>query len=347
MTGNVTKVKETDLSRIGVIGAGSWGTTLANHLAGKGLEVDLWAREPEVLRQIEEHRENRTFLPGVELYPSLRGVGSFEEALVEKRLVLMVVPSHVFREVLIGMKPYLRSGVTFMTGTKGIENESLMMMSEVAESVLGQSLTQGFACLSGPSFAREVSGRYPTAVTIACRDMEYAGVLQRLFYSEYFRVYTTQDLVGVQLGGALKNVVAIAAGASDALGFGHNARAALITRGLAEIARVGVSMGANPHTFAGLAGMGDLVLTCTGDLSRNRTVGFKIGTGMSLEKITESMSMVAEGIKTARSAHELGLKMGVDMPITRQVFEILYEKKDPREAVKELMTRALKAELEH
>ena len=213
--------------------------------------------------------------------------------------------------------------------------------------VVNQRLTISELCLAGPSFAREVSEKSPTAVTIACRDLEHAGRLQRLFYTEFFRVYISNDLTGTELGGALKNVIAIAAGAADGLKFGHNARAALITRGLAEITRLAVAMGANPLSLAGLAGMGDLVLTCTGDLSRNRMVGLKIGKGMGLKEITGGMDMVAEGIRTARSAYDLSRKIGVDMPITTQVYQILYEGKDPKEAVRELMTRELKAELEH
>lgn len=336
-----------EISRIGVIGAGSWGTTLANVLAGKGLEVNLWARENEVFEDIKNRRENGLFLPGLELDARLRPVSSFEEALWEKELVLLVVPSHVFRQVLSNIRPYLRPDMLLMAATKGIENQSMMVMSQVAASVLDANYLANFACLAGPSFAREVCEKFPTAVTIASPDMECAERLQRAFYTDFFRVYVSQDLVGVQLGGALKNVIAIAAGAADALRFGHNARAALITRGLAEIARLGVAMGANPLTFAGLAGMGDLVLTCTGDLSRNRTVGLKIGTGMRLEEITGSMKMVAEGINTARSAYELGRKMGVEMPITTEVYHVLYEGKEPIEAVKELMSRGLKAELEH
>jgi len=336
-----------EISKVAVIGGGSWGTTLANLLCGKAKEVDLWVREPDVLEQIRSERTNHVFLPGVELDARLRPVGTFEEALSGKDLVLMVVPSHVFREVLGRLKEHFQPHMCLMAATKGIENDTLMMMSQVAEDVLPGINTGRVACLAGPSFAREVSRKFPTAVTIACRDDTYAKSLQRLFYTEYFRVYITHDLVGTQLGGALKNVIAIAAGASDALNFGHNARAALITRGLAEITRLAVAMGANPLTLAGLAGMGDLVLTCTGDLSRNRTVGIKIGKGMSLEEITGSMKMVAEGIKTTRSAYELARRVGVDMPITAEVYKILYEGKSPKKAVKTLMTRELKAELEH
>ena len=333
--------------KIGVIGAGSWGTTLANLLAGKGYGVDLWVREENVYNQIKEKRINQVFLPNMKLVPQLNPVRTFQEALEEKDLILFVVPSHVFREVLNNVKPHLKKGMSLMTATKGIENDTLMTMSQVTESILPAEYTVNFAYLAGPSFAKEVIKKYPTAVTIACRDMVHAEWLQRIFYTEYFRVYISQDLIGVELSGAIKNVIAIAAGTADGLNFGHNARAALITRGLAEITRLGVAMGANPLTFAGLSGMGDLVLTCTGDLSRNRTVGLKIGKGMKLDEIISGMNMVAEGVKTSISAYQLAEKMGVDMPITVQVHDILYRGKDPKEAVREVMTRELKRELEN
>jgi len=339
-------VPEGEVAKIGVIGAGSWGTVLAHLLAEKGLDVDLWVRESDVYSEISRERRNSMFLPGMELCPQLKPVRSYEEALFEKEVVLMVVPSHVFREVLVGLRPFLRKDMTVMTATKGIENKSLMVMSQVAASVLPEDYMRRFACLAGPSFSKEVCKRYPTAVTVACDDLELGKKLQTLFHRDFFRVYVSQDVIGSQLGGALKNVIAIAAGAADGLGFGYNARAALITRGLTEITRLGVAMGANQLTFAGLAGMGDLVLTCTADLSRNRTVGLKIGKGVSLEEITGSTNMVAEGIRTARSAYELARKMGVEMPITSQVYQILYEGKQPREAVRELMTRGLKAEFD-
>lgn len=234
-----------------------------------------------------------------------------------------------------------------ISATKGIENKTLKVMSQVAEDILDPEYAETFACLAGPSFAMEVVSKQPTAVTIACKDLSLAEMFQTVFSTDLFRVYISDDLIGVQLCGALKNVIAIGAGASDGLGFGLNARAALITRGLAEITRLGVVMGANPMTFAGLSGIGDLVLTCTGDLSRNRTLGLKIGEGMTLTEITEGMNMVAEGVKTSISAYELAKKMDVDMPITDQVYETLYKGKDPLAAVKELMTRELKKELEH
>jgi glycerol-3-phosphate dehydrogenase (NAD(P)+) len=335
---------KTDITRIAVIGAGSWGTTLANLLAEKGYDVHLWVREAEVFGQIMSEGINGRFLPHIKLAPPLKPVRSFEEALRGKELALMAVPSHVFRDVLQQMTSCLRSETALMAATKGLENETLETMSQVTEDVLPKHRSDRFACLAGPSFSKEVSMKYPAAVTIACRDSEHARRLQRLFYTEYFRVYATEDLVGVELSGALKNVIAIAAGVLDGLNFGHNAMAALITRGLAEIARLGVAMGANPLTFAGLAGLGDLVLTCTGDLSRNRSVGLEIAKGRSLADIVDEMHMVAEGVKTALSAYDLGKKMGVEMPITQEVYNVLYRGKDPRKAVRELMTRDLKVE---
>jgi glycerol-3-phosphate dehydrogenase (NAD(P)+) len=336
-----------EISKIAVIGAGSWGTALGNMLSRKGYDVDLWVREEAVYRQIERERVNNEFLPRVALSPALRPVKSFKEAVEGKELILLVIPSHVFREVLTALRPYLDKGMTLMAATKGIENDTLMVMSQVAETILPEAYHHSFACIGGPSFAREVSVRAPTAVTIACKDSDRGTKLQRVFHTDFFRVYTTEDMMGVQLGGALKNVIAIAAGAADGFHFGHNARAALITRALAEMTRLGVAMGANPHTFAGLAGMGDLVLTCTGDLSRNRTVGLKIARGMTREEIVKGMNMVAEGIRTARSAYELSEREGVDMPITTQVYQILYENKDPMQAVSDLMSRELKSELEY
>jgi len=335
----------TEIKKIAVIGAGSWGTALANHLADKGLAVDLWVREPEVYQQIKQERENKVFLPNVILSSNLNPVQSFSQALAGKELVVMVVPSHVFREILQQIKPYLSPGVPILSATKGIENETLLTMQQVLAAVLDKTHAKQYACLAGPSFAKEVSLKLPTAVTIACQDPEEAAQLQRLFFTEFFRVYTSQDIIGIELCGAIKNVIALGAGIADGLGSGHNARAALITRGLAEITRLGMALGANPQTFAGLAGMGDLVLTCTSDLSRNRTVGMQIGKGKFLPEITRDMKMVAEGVKTTQSAYDLAKKIGVDMPISAQVYAILYKGKDPKQAVKELMTRELKVEI--
>jgi glycerol-3-phosphate dehydrogenase (NAD(P)+) len=336
-----------EIVRIGVVGAGAWGTTLANMLAGKGREVTLWVREEEVFHQIRKEKVNRTFLPGVELAPGLRPVKSYEEAVAGRDLVLMAVPSHGFREVLKGVRIHLRPGAVLLSVAKGIENDTVMTMSQVAQVVLPGDSNVTFACLGGPSFAREVSVKRPTAVTIACNDIGRAQQLQFLFADDFFRVYITEDLVGVELCGALKNVVAIAAGISDGLDLGYNTRAALITRGLAEMTRLGVALGARPATFAGLAGMGDLVLTCTGDLSRNRTVGLQIGRGMRLEQIIEGMKTVAEGVKTTLSARNLAVRSSVQMPIVEQVYRVLYEDKDPKEGMRDLMTRVLRVEPEY
>jgi glycerol-3-phosphate dehydrogenase (NAD(P)+) len=334
------------MGRIGVVGGGSWGTTMANHMALKGIDVDIWVREEDVHYQIKEKRINETFLPGIKLSNGLSPVQSFSEVSRGKDLLLIAAPSHVFRNILTELSPFLSSSTPIVVATKGIENETLMTMSQVVKSVLPGDWDDYFACLSGPSFAREVCYKQPTVVTLASRNKDLAKYLQELFSTDYFRVYTTQDVIGVELGGALKNVIAIAAGASDGLDFGYNARAALITRGLAEITRLGVSMGAKPLTFAGLAGIGDLILTCTGNLSRNRMVGLKIAEGVPVEEIISGMKMIAEGIKTSISAYDLAKKMGIEMPITTEVYNIIYKGKDPRDAVKELMTRELKAELE-
>jgi glycerol-3-phosphate dehydrogenase (NAD(P)+) len=335
------------MRKIGVVGAGSWGTALAHHLALKGIGVDLWVRERDVFHQIRDRRINNTFLPGIRLSKKIEPVQSFKQVAHEKDLVLIVVPSHVFRNTLRKLVPYLLAEAPLVVGTKGIESKTLMTMSQVVKSIIPEHGSASFACLSGPSFAREVCKKHPTAVTLASSDTGLARSLQELFSTEYFRVYTTQDVIGVELGGALKNVVAIGAGVSDGLGFGSNARAALITRGAAEMARLGVALGADPVTFAGLAGIGDLILTCTGDLSRNRMVGLKIAQGMPIDKIISSMKMVAEGIKTSLSAYRLAKKMGIEMPITTEVYHIIYKGKDPRRAVKDVMTRELRVEPEN
>jgi glycerol-3-phosphate dehydrogenase (NAD(P)+) len=333
--------------RVGVVGGGGWGTAMAHHMALKGFDVDLWIREEEVYHQIREKRVNEAFLPGIRLSDGIRPVQSLEEVTRGKDLLAIVVPSHVFRDIAAKLSPFLSPSAPLVVGTKGIENETLMTMSQVLKSVLPGSWDDSLACLSGPSFAQEVCYKHPTAVTLASRNKELARYLQELFSSDYFRVYTTQDVIGVELGGALKNVIAIAAGASDGLGFGYNARAALITRGLAEMTRLGVAMGAKALTFAGLAGIGDLILTCTGDLSRNRMVGLKIAKGVPIEEIISGMKMVAEGIKTSLSTYNLAKKTGIEMPISTEVYNIIYKGKDPRKAVRDLMTRELKVELEH
>jgi glycerol-3-phosphate dehydrogenase (NAD(P)+) len=331
-------------NRIGVIGAGSWGTTLADLLAKKGEDVTLWAYEPELVREMGETGSNSLFLPGIRLSPNLRFTNSLQETIADKETLLFVVPSQVLRGVVKTALPYFSKGATIVSASKGIELGTLQLVSQIYEELLPREIFRNFAALSGPTFAREVAQEMPSAVVAASVDPSVAERIQRIFTTDYFRVYTNRDVVGVELGGAIKNVIAIAAGISDGLGFGHNTRAALITRGLAEMGRLGHAMGAQSSTFAGLAGMGDLVLTCTGDLSRNRTVGMKLGKGMKLSEILAEMRMVAEGVKTTESARNLARRMGVEMPITDKLYQVLYEGKPVREAVIELMTRDLKAE---
>jgi len=331
---------------VGVIGAGSWGTALAHLLAEKGYEVDLWVYEEELCDVIARTRENTFYLPGLVLHENVAPRRDLEKMVRDHALLVMVVPSHVYRRVASRMVGLLREDALVVSATKGIENETLLTMSGVWKELLPSDSPVRHLCLAGPSFAREVVRRIPTAITVAGDELEVAQRVQRVFNTGYFRVYTSTDKTGVELAGALKNVIALAAGTCDGLGFGHNTRAALITRGLAEISRLGVRMGAHPLTFGGLSGVGDLILTCTGDLSRNRTVGFQLGRGRKLEDILRDMRMVAEGVKTARSAYALAAKMDVEMPICEQVYRVLYEGKDPRRAVGELMERGLKHELE-
>lgn len=329
---------------IGVIGAGSWGTTLADLLAKKQHRVTLWAYEQELVTEMKRTRENRIYLPGVSLSENLTFTGSLKDAVADKELLLFVVPSQVLRRVLINSVPYVSPNTIIVSASKGIEVETLKLVSQVYEEVLHENLYERFAVLSGPSFAREVANEMPTAVVAAATDPLIGKKVQNFFNSRFFRVYTNSDVIGVELGGAVKNVIAIAAGISDGLGFGCNTRAALITRGLAEISRLGQALGARGETFAGLAGMGDLVLTCTGELSRNRTVGVQLGQGRALGAILSEMRMVAEGVKTTESTCLLAAKMGVDMPIAFKVNEILYQDRPARDAVIELMSRDLKAE---
>jgi glycerol-3-phosphate dehydrogenase (NAD(P)+) len=332
------------MENIGVIGAGSWGTTLADLLAKKGHSVTLWAYEPELVRAMTASGMNDTFLPGIPLSPRLRFTNSLEEAVAGKGMLLFVVPSQVVRGVISNILPAIPADAVIVSASKGIELGTLLTISQVYEELLPASRFRNFAVLSGPSFAREVAQEMPTVVVAAAHEEQVARRIQKVFTTPVFRVYTNQDIMGVELGGAIKNVIALAAGIADGLGFGNNTRAALITRGLAETARLGRAMGARNETFAGLAGMGDLVLTCTGDLSRNRTVGIKLGQGMKLEAILGEMRMVAEGVKTTESARNLARKLGIDMPITEKVYNVLYADQSPREAVVELMTRDLKAE---
>ena len=331
---------------ITVVGGGAWGTALAKLLAGSGVPTLLWAREAEVVAAIELERENTTFLPGVRLPESLRATGDLGQALAAATVVVNAVPTQFIRSVYAGHGPATAGVETLVTVSKGIEIDTLALPAGILRELLPGPLTAGIVALSGPSFAREVAAGHPTAVVAASTDPAQAQRVQRLFSGERFRVYSSDDLVGVEVGGALKNVIAIAAGICDGLRFGHNTITALITRGLAEIARLGVALGGQPLTFAGLSGMGDLVLTCTGGLSRNRYVGREIGKGRTMREVVEGMDQVAEGVKTTAAARQLADRTGVDMPITEQVYLTLYEDKDPMQVVRELMTRQLKDEWE-
>jgi glycerol-3-phosphate dehydrogenase (NAD(P)+) len=332
--------------KIGVIGAGAWGTALANLLANKGLDVALWVFEHEVCSDILEERENKVFLPGISLSPNIRPSNDLDEVAENREMLVFVVPSHLFRSVAIRMVHHPTEKTIIVSATKGIENSTHLTASGILKQLLPPRLQGRIAILSGPSFAMEVAKNIPTAVTVAASDPEVAREVQAAFATPFFRVYTSRDMVGAELGGALKNVIAVAAGISDGLNLGYNTRAALITRGMAEIQRLGRRLGADPKTFMGLAGIGDLVLTCTGNLSRNWTVGYKIGQGAKLDTILSDMRTVAEGVKTTKSVYNMSRKIGVEMPITEQLYRMLYEDLDPKEALQALMSRDLKHELD-
>jgi glycerol-3-phosphate dehydrogenase (NAD(P)+) len=330
--------------RIAVIGAGNWGTALAAILAKTGHAAALWAYEPEVVESIRAQHENVLFMPGVKLPQSITVTNDLGEALEQAEVVLTAMPSHVCYLLYERMLNHLRPEMVFVSATKGIDAARLMRMSELIQSVVGRRFVPRLCALSGPSFAQEVVRGDPTAVVVASQDREVAQLVQKEFSSRTLRIYTSTDVVAVEIGGAVKNIIAIAAGVIAGLGLGHNPTAALITRGLAEISRLACACGAKRETLAGLAGMGDLVLTCTGDLSRNRTVGVELGRGRKLLEIIGSMRMVAEGVKTTYATVALAERHGVEMPITQQVHRILEGQVTPREAIRELMERTLKDE---
>jgi glycerol-3-phosphate dehydrogenase (NAD(P)+) len=329
---------------IGVIGAGAWGTALAMLLADRGHEVTLWMYEKDLAGETARTRENRVYLPGFTLPASVLVTPSLEASVRDKPVVLSVVPSHTVRTVAGQLAPFLSKDAIIVSASKGIELDTLMPLSEVFTDVLPARFHDRLCFLSGPSFAREVAQKMPTAVALASYDPAAGRKAQEVMSSAYFRVYTNPDVIGVELAGALKNVVAIAAGVLEGMGFGYNTLAALLTRGLAEMSRLGVAMGGKPATFSGLAGMGDLVLTCTGGLSRNRTLGVRLGRGEKLDMIMQGTKTVAEGVKTAKAARDLARKYGIEMPIVDEVCQLLYEGKDPKQAVKDLMNRELKGE---
>jgi glycerol-3-phosphate dehydrogenase (NAD(P)+) len=329
------------VTRIAVVGAGSWGTALADMLARHGARVVVWAHEPEVAAEINSRHRNDLFLPEAPLHESLAATNDLAEAVGSAEVIVAAPPSHVMRAVMTRAAGAMAPGTLVISASKGLEPGSLKRMTQVLGDVLPAG--SGIVALSGPTFAREVYERQPTAATVA-GPAEAARRAQQVLAVPYFRTYTNDDTIGVELGGALKNVVAIAAGILEGLGMGSNPRAALITRGLAEIARLGIAMGASPLTFAGLAGMGDLVLTATGPLSRNRSLGAELGKGRTLEQIQARRLSVAEGVGTARTAVALGERVGVELPIAREVSRVLFEGKAPRQAVADLMERALRTE---
>src|SRR5688572_10775517 len=331
-------------ARVGVIGAGSWGTALSNLLASKGNLLTVWSFEPDVADSINRLHENTKYMKGVQLHATVRATEQLSEAVAGADVVLNVTPSQHVRRVMSEAAQHFRDSTLVVSASKGIETSTLKTMAEVLEDVIPGTPGAHACFLSGPSFALEVARGMPTAVAMASHHLDSAARAQQLFQAPYFRVYTNPDVVGVELGGALKNVIAIAAGTVHGLGFGHNTMAALITRGLAEITRLGVALGADPLTFSGLAGMGDLILTCTGALSRNRSVGVELGRGQPIEAILAGMTMVAEGVKTAHAARELARRTGVEMPIVEEVYALLYEGRSAREAVENLMLRAPRPE---
>jgi glycerol-3-phosphate dehydrogenase (NAD(P)+) len=330
---------------IGIFGAGGWGLALAKLLADKGEQITLWCHGRDTHQELQETRQSKVYLPGIILPMTVKVTRSTEETASNKKLLICAVPSHAAREVMSHAVSHVSTETTLLCGSKGLEEDSSKCMGEVLVEIFGAERRASHAFLSGPTFASEVARGLPTAVTVAAYTDKVAKSIQDILSTQSFRVYSSKDVIGVQMGGVIKNVIAIAAGISDGLGLGHNARAALITRGLAEMARLAVRMGAERMTLAGLPGLGDLVLTCTADLSRNRSAGLQIAQGRSLQEITEGTRMVAEGIRNTRSVYLLARRLQVEMPIVEQMHAVLYDGKKPGEAVRDLMQRSLKAEL--
>lgn len=333
------------MEKVAVLGAGSWGTALSIVLADNGHDVRLWAHRKEHVDEINETRENKRYLRAT-LPENIRAYAKIEEALQNVEAVVFVVPSSAMREVCSKVKLYLKSNMTIIHATKGIEPDSFKRISEIINEEIPTYDSDDIVVLSGPSHAEEVALRHPTTVTVAAKNDKKAKYAQSIFMNNAFRVYTNDDVVGAELGGALKNIIALGAGISDGLGFGDNAKAALITRGLAEITRLGVALGANPLTFLGLCGVGDLIVTSTSTHSRNWRAGNLLGKGKTLNEITESMGMVIEGVRTTKAAYQLSKQVDVDMPITSGLYEVLFNHKDPREIVEQLMNRMKKEELD-
>ena len=329
------------MGKVAVLGAGAWGTALGKVLAEKGNRVVIWSRRADLAEQINQTRENGRYLPGARLPDALEATSDMAGAIEGSDMVVFVAPSHATRDVARLAARHVQGDMLLVSATKGIENDTLEFMDEVLVHELPAHAAPNLAFLSGPSFAKELAAHLPTAVVIAARDAQVRDRVMQRFHLPYLRLYASEDVVGVECGGALKNVIALAAGAVDGLGLGHNTRAALITRGLAEIARLSIARGGSALTLAGLAGMGDLVLTCTGELSRNRTVGMELGRGRKLTDILRSLGHVAEGVRTTKSAHDLSVKLGVDMPITREIYNVLYQGKSVEKGVVDLMSLPL------
>ncbi len=332
------------MTHLAIIGAGSWGTALAIVAARAQHDVSLWSRDPSVVNSINNQRHNPRHLSFAKIPEQVTATASLDESVREADLVFLATPSHAARQLLAAVKPYLRNSETIVSVAKGIEIDSGKRISQVVNEVLGESFFEKFVCLSGPSFAKEVVESHPTAIVAASRTAEAAQMVQSELSSESLRIYTNSDVVGTELAGSVKNVMAIAAGMTKGLGYGSNSIAALITRGIAEMTRLAMTQGGQLETLMGLAGLGDLVLTCTGTLSRNRFVGEELGKGRSLDEIVSSMNEVAEGIKTSRAVQRLAKEAGIEMPITNEVAAVLYEGKTAREAVVNLMTRPLRSE---
>jgi len=331
--------------KIAVLGSGSWGTALAVHLARKGYSPYLWSRSSRQAEEINETGRNDRYLPGVDIPAGVMAVADLEEAVRRSEAVISAVPSHAFRDVISSSIKYFQTGTLLINAAKGIDENTLQRLSEIYSEICGVK-TGCYSVLSGPSHAEEVSTGMPTAVVVASSSQESALKAQDILMSVDFRVYTNIDVAGVELGGALKNIIALGTGISDGLGYGDNTKAALMTRGLAEITRLGMAAGASPLTFAGLAGLGDMIVTCTSMHSRNRRAGIEIGKGKTPEEALDAVRMVVEGFKTTRAAYRLSGVMGIEMPITSQIYRVLYERGNPREAVSALMGRGKRKEIE-
>ncbi|MCR4430085.1 MAG: NAD(P)H-dependent glycerol-3-phosphate dehydrogenase [Tepidanaerobacteraceae bacterium] len=332
--------------KVAVVGAGGWGTTLANMLAQNGIAVSLWSRRPELAEEIKICRENKAYLPGIKISNNIFISSDIERVVHDSEFVVMAVPSHSMGEIARRIARHLKDDAIIISAAKGLETDSFRRMSEVLEQELPSKFSKNIAVLSGPSHAEEVSKELPTAVVAASAVRQVAELVQDIFMNNYFRVYTNPDVVGVEIGGALKNVIAICSGISDGLGFGDNTRSALMTRGIVEITRLGIRLGAMPATFGGLSGIGDLIVTCSSLYSRNRRAGIEIGRGKTVKQVAESTKMVIEGINTTKAAFLLAKKLNIEMPITEQAYAVLFQNKNPLDAVTTLMNRRGKHEIE-